>query len=584
MGRDDRNSVQVSDLRSGTRVDAADLSRVATPRADRVARLALSGPLSVALGGLCAYQLLTWVPHYLTWPWFSDHDVFATLAFGWEHGQLPYRDLAANNFPGTVYLFWLIGKLFGWGRTMPLFAVDAAFVVTLGALLLCWSRRRLGSSLPGLAGYAIFLTYYLSLNFTLVAQRDWHGPFFLVAGVLLVEAFPGRSSRVISAMTTATAFAIRPQVVLLVPAMVLALAESVRETEGQAAEPAATGGVLARWSLLVGVLVGLAFLPLLLAGILGDFLRGVGLTFYGASYNQVGPRSIVSQMLLQMFHLEFDFVPVALLLLAPLADVRTRATARVWLVAYAGALFYKPLSPVPFPYLEHALRLVWAVNMAVLIRILALPALARPAIRLVAVSLAVLIGVRFKPLECSLAHARQALAASLAGRDLAEPPLGLRIEMPLDSEALAFPWNDYREMLAYLRTRTRPGTWVANLIHLVPAVNGPCARRTPLPAESLAWLAVRPHDEPAFARAIERAPEDSLVVWSPQPGRIGDLYAHEKEVRRLAPLICRHFEPAARFGDIEVWRRKGAWGRPGPTGLEAHHGTVRDRGRREQPL
>jgi hypothetical protein len=536
------------------------------------------------LGGLCALQLLTWIPHYLTWPWFSDHDVFATLAFGWEHGQLPYRDLAGNNFPGTVYLFWVIGKLFGWGRTMPLFAVDAAFVVTLGALLLCWSRRRFGTSLPGLAGYAIFLTYYLSLNFSLVAQRDWHGPFFLVAGVLLVEAFPGRLSRGISAMTTATAFAIRPQVVLLVPALVVALAQSVQEAPAPAAGRWRTVRALAGWAGLVGVAVGLAFLPLLVAGILDDFVRGVGITFYGASYNQVRPQSIVSQMLLQMFHLEFDLVPLAVLLLAPLADERTRTTARVWLLAYAGVLFYKPLSPVPFPYLEHALRLVWAVNMAVLIQILMRPALARPAIRLVAVSLAVLIGVRFKPLECSMAYARQALAASLAGRDPVEPPLGLRIEMPVDSETLAFPWSDYRELLAYLRTRTRPGTWVANLVHVVPAVNGPCARRTPLPAESLAWLAVRPHDEPAFARAIEQSPEDSLVVWSPQPNRLVDLYAHEQEVRRLAPLICRHYEPAARFGEIEVWRRKRGWGHGGPTGLEARHGPAGERVTREQPL
>jgi hypothetical protein len=97
---------------------------------------------------------------------------------------------------------------------------------------------------------------------------------------------------------------------------------------------------------------------------------------------------------------------------------------------------------------------------------------------------------------------------------------------------------------------------VANLIHVVPAVNGPSARRTPLPAESLAWLAVRPNDEPAFARAIERAPDDSLVVWTPGPGEFGDMYVHDQEVLRLAPLIHRYYEPAARFGDIEIWRRK----------------------------
>src|SRR4051794_2690836 len=78
---------------------------------ERAAAWTLRGPLTVALLGLCGFQLATWVPHYLTWPWFADHDVFATLALGWEHGQLPYRDLAGNNFPGTIYLFWILGKL-----------------------------------------------------------------------------------------------------------------------------------------------------------------------------------------------------------------------------------------------------------------------------------------------------------------------------------------------------------------------------------------------------------------------------------------------------------------------------------------
>ena len=47
---------------------------------DRAAAWLLRGPVTVALLGLCAVQLATWVPHYLTWPWFADHDVFATLA------------------------------------------------------------------------------------------------------------------------------------------------------------------------------------------------------------------------------------------------------------------------------------------------------------------------------------------------------------------------------------------------------------------------------------------------------------------------------------------------------------------------
>src|SRR5438874_2710750 len=86
-------------------------------RLEAFASKALRAPLAVALGLLALAQLGTWIPHYLTWPWFADHDVFATAARAWDAGLKPYRDLQGNNFPGTTYLFWALGKAFGWGRT-----------------------------------------------------------------------------------------------------------------------------------------------------------------------------------------------------------------------------------------------------------------------------------------------------------------------------------------------------------------------------------------------------------------------------------------------------------------------------------
>jgi hypothetical protein len=130
------------------------------------------------------------------------------------------------------------------------------------------------------------------------------------------------------------------------------------------------------------------------------------------------------------------------------------------------------------------------------------------------------------------------------------------LEPTVDPRMIAYPWKDYRETLAYLRTQTRADTPVANLLHVVPALNGSSGRPTPLPAESLAWLGVKPDDEPAFARALERAPANTLVVWTPEKGEFADHWSHFPEVERLAPLIRRDYEPIARFGDVQVWRRK----------------------------
>ena len=364
---------------------------------ERIAGYVLNGPLTLALILLCGFQLASWIPHYLTWPWFADHDVFATLALGWEHGQLPYRDLAGNNFPGSIYLFWIVGKLFGWGRTVPFYALDASFVLIFGATLLLWSRRRFGRCLPGVVGFAVFLTYYLGRDFDGVAQRDWHGPFFILWGLLLAEAYPGRWSRGLAAASAAVAFSVRPQVVLFLPALAHGCcpgcphggrvrSRAVASPFADDAQPLLRGGTL------LALFVVLAFLPLVLAGIFDDFLHGIRLTFYGSRYNSAHSAGILKQMLLQSLHMEFDLVPLGVLVLASLGNPRTARTAHVWLLAYLGAWFYKPLSPVPFPYLELPLRIVCAINMALLVELL-LSAQAQPALRLVAVLLAVGLGV-----------------------------------------------------------------------------------------------------------------------------------------------------------------------------------------------
>ena len=90
-------------------------------------------------------------------------------------GTRPYRDVAIFNFPGQIELFWLLGTSLGWGRTAPIYAVDGALLVVLGLVMSAWSRCGFGRSSPGLVSFVAFLHYYLSLDYALAAQRDWHG-------------------------------------------------------------------------------------------------------------------------------------------------------------------------------------------------------------------------------------------------------------------------------------------------------------------------------------------------------------------------------------------------------------------------
>src|SRR5205807_2149992 len=64
------------------------------------------------------------------------------------------------------------------------------------------------------------------------AQRDWHAPLLAVLGLLTAQAYPGRWGRVASALGFAAGLTVRPQVVLLLPAMAVVLADDARRQEG----------------------------------------------------------------------------------------------------------------------------------------------------------------------------------------------------------------------------------------------------------------------------------------------------------------------------------------------------------------
>jgi hypothetical protein len=501
----------------------------------------LGRPLAIVVGGLLAIHVVTWVPHYLTWPWWADHDVFATMARGWDAGLLPYRDLIGNNFPGTIYLFWAIGRVFGWGTIVPFYALDAALIVGLAALMVAWSVRRFGRALPGLLGAGAMLSYFIDLDFGEAAQRDGQGPILAVAGLLVAQAWPGRAGRLTSALLLALGASIRPQVVLFVPAFWMIIAEGSRPSDGAPRRPL---GPLLEWNVAVGALLALCFLPLALAGVMGDLIRGLRVVAYGGSYNTVSPEVILFRFGFQFADRRLLVVPLTVLMTGRLLGAEDRRLTRAWIVAFLGVSLYAPLSPTMRPDTLHAFWLVWSVYVAILARIiLTAPGLAS-IWQFVFLGVLVSLSISLKPTNTSLGLSRKAIALLRKGESPDAAPRGY--SHPYGSLPL-YPWADYRALLAYLRASTSPQTRVANLLKAV-AVAAPADRLPALPAESATWLyIVRRADEPRFIEALERTP-DSVVVW--------DQAYKDKAPESLAATVRRLYEPKARFGDIEVWSRK----------------------------
>ena len=519
------------------------------PEPDRAGRLAtriLAAPLTILVVAVGLGQWACWAPQYLTWPWSADHDVFGTMARSWDAGFLPYRDVSGNNFPGTIYAHWIVGKLAGWGRTSPFYALDAALVLGFGGALVVWSRRKFGAALPGAIGFVSFLGFYLALDYTQAAQRDFHGPLLAVMGLLAAQAWPDRVGRLLAALAFAACFVTRPQPILLLPALLSALDEPRREGEGITK----TLGRAAIWGLATAAILALAFAPLALAGVLGDFWRGVRLTRYGGGYNTVGVGSFAKQFVDQVAPLKILAVPAAIALLAGGTPTPTRRAARTWILAFLGILLYRPLSPQPHVYLTIPLMLVWSVEVAVLAQVIlsrpGWPATARLAALLVLLGLEGSLRPRFSNPKVSL----DALPLLARGEMPATPPAGYLSNPGVDMSAM-YRWDDYRATLTYLRTKLPPSTRLINALVGSAPLTGPTGRLSALPTEAIAWVRiVRPEAEPDFARAIEAA-DDAAVVWSPAE----ESTYPDEPVARLAPIIRRNYRPEARFGAIEVWRR-----------------------------
>jgi hypothetical protein len=133
-------------------------------------------------------------------------------------------------------------------------------------------------------------------------------------------------------------------------------------------------------------------------------------------------------------------------------------------------------------------------------------------------------------------------------------PLGAAAHFaPVDPNS-PYTWDQYREVLAYLRLRTGPHTQVANLLRNVPfpGLNGTVGRISPLRADSgIIWLyALDPALEADFARSLEAA-DDAVVVWIPGERS----FDPRLQIPILERTVPQFYRPEARLGGIQVWRR-----------------------------
>jgi hypothetical protein len=529
---------------AGWRTRARERLQRLLDRLDAGSAWALNGGLALAVALFTVFLLAAWAPHYLTWPWCRDEDTFANLAQSWAAGIRPYRDIRAYNFPGHIYLHWLIGRTFGWGHTSIFYAFDAAALVTLGVASSAWSCRLFGTALPGLVANLAFLGLYLNLDYETVAERDWHATLAIVLALMLLEAWPvpGRPAFWIAAALAASALTIRPHVVLFLPAVASAIAEHPRP---------ARAITMWKWAAAFGLFACLGFAPLAAQGLVDDLIRGLHVVAFGGPYSRATPADAVT-VLLDELRGPWTIAVLGCLILLWRLDTPIRRPARTWLLALTAAILYRCFHPVQHHYLAHPLALVGSISLALPVaRIASFPS-PRP-LRVLVLALILYEVMPRLPDFCAPRDSILAISSLIRGIDPAEPPPGCR-NLWFRPHVCHYEWSDYCRALDYLRRTTSPETEVANVLrHLpFPSMNGPAGRLSPFRAESgICWMWLIDIDLDApFAAALEQTP-DSVVVWSPAEVR----FDPRLKLERVTAVIHRCYHPAARFGMIEVWRR-----------------------------
>ena len=592
-----------------------DYPLVPTPEPDRLDE---PGPASrglrlptALLAAWCLLIFAWWLPGYLTWPYFTDHDHFATVAQAWGAGRLPYRDVFTNQFPGEIYLFRALGSWCGWGNPAAFYAVDAALVFLFGLLTVAWSRRRFGFALPGLLGLDVFLTYYLSLDFDVAGQRDWHAAFFGVASFYLLDLVPGLAGRIAAGAALGCALGFRPQFLLLVPGLSLAVDRAAR-AEGEPWSKTLKGVVA--FGASAALTLAAAFLPLIRNGLMWDFVRCIRSIRFGAGLS-AAPVERLGRLKVGLTYnpaLALTAVALALLAYSCPASERRRGAFSV-LAALAGMVLYGVVSPSYHAYYQIPVVVFLGVTAACTLGLL-LPA-RNPAMIAAVAALLIAAAAPKRPDHLSLRGGTRTELESkeVDGRSLAvtyepegpvlksklvfqtegspgESSVMLRGVYDIDAAlssgrpllvrnpsygpfealdylrrrvlpekkppgrrewTLNYPWRDYRAVVEHLRAATEPESPLASLLlDSGTAVNAMVPRPSPFLCDQVGMI-LFPEFLGKNLEALKASP-GSVVIWNPASAE-----RRWPQFAELFAFVRENYRPEARFGRIEVWRRPG---------------------------
>ncbi len=543
----------------GLAIHAGPITRLAL--FDQLAAHALQF-LTPLLCLVIAAAFVTWAPHYLVWPLWTDHDHVLAMARGWDLGRLPWRDLLTYQFPGEIELAWLIGRLLGWDNPIGFYLADLALLSAFATLIWAWGKRQ---SLPVAAillAILTFLGFAVSRPFTLAAQRDTHATILSIGPILVLSAWPNRRAiAVASGILFALALAVRPQAVLLFPALAYAAFTPRAASEAASAEPHRRNGRPVFFRVLAGVAFGLAIavVPVVASGLWPDFLRMLKFPIsQPGAYSAWAPSDLLKALRETVAETRNPIIIVALAAMSIAADsIERRRLARLALLALSGGLAYRLAHPVDQLYLRHPAEIITCWAIAILAAWLLSDPRFKPIPRALLLFLILVDFIPWTTNACSPQASIDAVVALAQNKPPALTPPGAEPAYPnVGFRIYHYEWADLNAALAFIRKTTSPTTPVANLLsHFpYPAINGSTGRPLAIPIESVPLLSWYPQTDfdSAISRALESAEPGTLVVWD---GTRAEPAIAARLPKTIAAIHAQ-FQPVAQFGEIEIRIRR----------------------------
>jgi len=134
--------------------------------------------------------------HLIAFEYGRDQGIYAVVADGLLHGEVPYRDIWDFKPPGIFFVFALAQALFG-PSTYAVRVLEALGFASLVWAFAIYSRRHLGSALPGIAGGAFAVLAHVQLEYWNTAQPSSFGAIVLAWALVCATYEPtgGRSRR-----------------------------------------------------------------------------------------------------------------------------------------------------------------------------------------------------------------------------------------------------------------------------------------------------------------------------------------------------------------------------------------------------